>query len=103
MYKLSKVDREVLLATVVTGEQHGAGLDAVEQKVQGTLPHIPGLAEAGSSDERSAILGRTAAVQRERFMHRYGSPFGTDDVKGNRATQEQSHQHWPVSVANYGS
>jgi len=82
---------------------HGGGLSAVEQKIQTTLPFIPGLTEAASAEERAAILAHTTAVQRERFVQRYGTPFDHKEAKPCLRGEVLDQQTWPGSAVKFGS
>lgn len=79
MYQLSSKQLAVVLGTKQSDDV-SATANAMEARVQRTLPIIAGLADAETDAERQAVFSRTIDDQRNAFIEAHGSPFGDEAI-----------------------
>lgn len=83
MYQISKTDRQAILDMSLVGypARDGAAEKALEDKVQKTLPIIPGLVADMIHGERVAVMGRQAEMQRAEFVALHGDAFYCEMIR----------------------
>lgn len=80
MYTLSVMQLAMVLGLQKSSKGDNLRADALERKVQQSLPVIDGLNDAASDSARLAIYSRTIDRQLREFVKTNGSPFGEEII-----------------------